>query len=63
MKYVPGSGSGGAGSKHVGQTVHNSGGQGSPTKGPVSYPSSACSMPADTAKPKDGSSKSPKIFG
>jgi hypothetical protein len=61
--YVPGKGSGGNGSKHMGQSVENSGGQGSPTKGPVSYPSSAMSMPADTAKPTDGSKKSPKIFG
>lgn len=61
--YVPGKGSGGNGSAHVGQSVYNEGGMGSPTKGPVSYPSTAMSPPGDTAKPKDGSKKSPKIFG
>lgn len=61
--YVPGKGTGGAGSKHQGQSKHNEGGQGTVTNGPSGYPSTSMPMPADTPRPKDGSKKSPKIFG
>ena len=63
-QFVPGKGSGGAGSKHAGQSKHNEGGQGSAKKSMHGYggPSSAPSV-TDTCMPKDNSKKSPKIFG
>ena len=62
--YVPGSGSGGAGSKHAGQGgTTNKGGQGSTSSGPVFSKPQSCQKVSDTAKPKDNSKKSPKIFG
>lgn len=63
MKYVPDAGSGGNGSNHKGQSKHNEGGKGTQRESLSHYPASSISHGGDTPKPKDGSKKSPKIFG
>jgi len=61
--YVPGSGSGGNGSEHPGQSQTNGGFSGGGAKAVTGYGASTCPKVSDTPKPKDGSKKSPKIFG